>query len=299
MELETRPLQENFGLEVLNVDLEHMDAETFAAVYKLWQRDPLLLFRRQSVTERRLVDYSKGFGKLERITRDDMYSPTYPEVIYITGMKRPDGRALGGLGVYELHWHHDQIYRLWPATGSIFYATEMPEGAGSTWWCNTALGYASLPDDLKAEIDGKTATAKFGHNSKRSFQRDFSEDKDRVKVLHDRTPPATHPIVLTHPVTGEKSTFLDPNKTITIEGKSEEETQALLERLFAHIVRDDHIYAHDWRNGDVVMWDNGRLMHRRDGYDPNLPRFAKRTTVFLKPDDFAVPQPEASDHAPA
>lgn len=291
--LETRPLQETFGIEVLNVDLARLDAAAFEAIYRLWQREPLLLFRRQSLTEGELVDYSRGFGDLDLIVRSDMHSPLHPEVIYISALKRPDGTPLGGLGSYELHWHHDQIYRERPASGSIFQASEMPEKDGRTSWCNTALAYDTMPADLKARIEGKRATAKYGLKPTASFQRDFADAKDdrKIEEIHSKTPAATHDIVLENPATGQRSIYLDPNKTCAIEGVPEEETQPLLDALFAHILQDRFIYTHSWRNGDVVMWDNARLMHRREPFDEALPRLAKRTTIFLRPQDFAVPEP--------
>ena len=290
MNLKTRPLQDNFGLEVLDVDLANLDDATFAAIYKLWQQDPLVLFRRQSLTESELVGYSKRFGDLDLIVRADMHSPLNPEVIYITGLKRPDGTPLGGLGTYELHWHHDQVYRERPASGSIFQAAEVPENDGRTSWCNTALALKAMPADLRVQIDGKRATAKYGYKPNASFQRDFADDS-KVQEIHDKTPAATHDIILTNPATGQQSIFLDPNKTCAIDGMPEEETQALLKKVFDHVLQNDFIYTHSWRNGDVVMWDNSRLLHRRDPFNEKLPRFAKRTTIFLRPADFAVPEP--------
>lgn len=291
MELETRPLTPAFGLEVAGVDLAAPDDETFDAIYRLWQRDPLLLFRRQSLSENELVGFSAGFGELEHIVRDDMHAPGHPEIIYITGLKRADGSALGGLGTYEVLWHHDQIYRQRPATGSIFYAVEVPEGTGRTSWCNTALAYAALPEALCARLDGRQATAKHGHKPGGSFQRDFADDEQRLRTLHERTPPARHPMVLQNPFDGRRSLYLDPNKTVTVDGMDEGETRAFLDQVFSHVLKDEFIYTHAWRNGDVVMWDNARLMHRREAYDETLPRLAKRTTIFLRAADFAVPEP--------
>lgn len=290
MKLETRPLQEHFGLEVMGVDLARLDADTFDAVYRLWQADPLLLFRRQSLTENEQLDFSRGFGALDHIVRKDMHSPQHPELIYITALKAPDGTPLGGLGTYEVHWHHDQIYRQRPASGSIFYAVEVPEGGGRTSWCNTALGYEALPDALKEKIDGRRAVCKFGLQPGMSFQRDFTDEK-AIQQIHERTPPASHGMVLESPISGERSLYVDPRKTFEIEGLSEPETRALLDEVFSNVLRDEFIYTHPWRNGDVVMWDNARLMHRREAFDETLPRFAKRTTIFLSATDFAVPEP--------
>ncbi|MGJ3260544.1 MAG: TauD/TfdA dioxygenase family protein [Rhodospirillales bacterium] len=294
MQLRTRPLKDTFGLEVLDVDLSALDDATFDAIYALWQREPLLLFRRQSLSERQQVEYSKRFGDLDVLVRDDMISPKHPEIIYITGLKREDGTPLGGLGTYEIYWHHDQIYRQRPASGSVFYAVEMPENDGRTSYCNTRLGYETLPDNLKKALDGRRATAKYGMKKESSTQRDFRDNPGQMKKIDEKTPPATHDIVLENPATGQRSIYLDPNKTLCIEGMTEEESAELIDAVSRHLLQDDFVYTHTWRNGDVVMWDNARLWHKRDAFDPTMPRFARRTTIFLRPNDFAVPEPDAA-----
>ena len=292
MTLQTRALKYTFGHEVLDVDLANLDAKTFDAIYKLWQEEPLLLFRRQSLTEREQVEYSKRFGDLDILVRDDMLSPIHPEIIYITALKRPDGTPMGGLGTYEVYWHHDQIYRERPASGSIFYAIEVPENGGQTSFCNTKLGYDTMPDNLRNQLEGRRATAKYGMKAESSTQRDFKGDPETMKKINDRTPPATHNIILENPATGQKSIYLDPNKTLVIEDLNEEESKELIGAASQHMLQDDFIYQHSWRNGDVIMWDNARLWHRREPFDANLPRFARRTTIFLHPEDFAVPEPD-------
>jgi alpha-ketoglutarate-dependent taurine dioxygenase len=291
MTLRTRPLTETFGLEVLDVDLADLDDVTFDDIYALWQQVPLLLFRRQSMNERQQVEYSRRFGEMDVLVRDDMLSPNHPEIIYITNLMRADGKPLGGLGAYEVYWHHDQIYRQRPASGSIFCAVEMPEGDGRTSWCNTQLAYDALPDDLRQQIDGRRATAKYALTKNTSTQRDLAKVAGAMQKIHERTPPATHDIVLESPATGQRSIFLDPNKTIAIEGLDEAQTRDLIARLLQHMQQDRFIYTHSWRNGDVMMWDNARLWHRREAFDPTKPRFARRTTIFLRAKDFAVPEP--------
>lgn len=294
MQLKTRPLAATFGHEVLDVDLADLDDATFGAIYKLWQEEPLLLFRRQSLSERQQVEYSKRFGDLDILVRDDMISPEHPEIIYITTLKRADGTAMGGLGNYEIYWHHDQIYRQRPASGSVFCAIEMPEGEGQTSFCNTKLGYDTMPDNLRKQLEGRRATAKYGMKKESTTQRDFKGRPEEMKKIDEKTPPATHDIILENPATGQKSVYLDPNKTLGIDGLNDTESQELIDAVQAHMLQDDFIYAHTWRNGDVIMWDNARLWHRREAFDVNKPRFARRTTIFLRPDDFAVPEPDAA-----
>ncbi len=291
MAIRTRPLKDTFGLEILDVDLANLDDATFDEIYQCWQQEPLLLFRRQSLSEREQVEYSKRFGDLDILVRDDMLSPLHPEIIYITALRRPDGTPMGGLGTYEIYWHHDQIYRERPASGSVFYAVEVPENTGQTSYCNTKLGYDTMPDNLKKQLDGRRATAKYGMKAESSTQRDFVKDPAAMKKIEDRTPPATHDVILENPATGQKSIYLDPNKTLGIDGLSQDESKELIDAVSQHMLQDDLIYTHTWRNGDVVMWDNARLWHRREAFDASLPRFARRTTIFLRPDDFAVPEP--------
>lgn len=291
MTLKTRPLKETFGLEILDVDLTDMTDETFDEIYKLWQEEPVILLRRQSLSERQQVEFSKRFGDLDILVRDDMISPIHPEIIYITALKRPDGTALGGLGTQEIYWHHDQIYRQRPASGSVFYAIEMPEGEGQTSFCNTKLGYERMPDNLRNQLEGRRATAKYALKKESTTQRDFANNPEMLKKINDRTPPATHDIVLENPATGQKSFYLDPNKTLAIDGMSEDETKEFLGAISQFMDQDDLIYSHTWRNGDVVLWDNARVWHRREAFDASKPRFARRTTIFLNPDDFAVPEP--------
>jgi taurine dioxygenase len=293
MPLKTRPLTDTFGQEVLDVDLSDLDDATFDEIYKLWQQDPVLLFRRQSFSERQQVEYSKRFGELDILVRDDMISPQHPEIIYITALRRPDGTPLGGLGTQEIYWHHDQIYRQRPASGSVFYAVEMPEGEGQTSFCNTSLGLERMPDNLRKQLEGRRATAKYGLKAESTTQRDLGKDPEAMKKINEKTPPATHDIVLENPATGQKSFYLDPNKTLRIEGVSEQESKELIDTVYQFMLQqDDLIYSHNWRNGDGVMWDNARVWHRREQFDATKPRFARRTTIFLRPDDFAVPEPD-------
>ena len=286
--LRTRPLHEHFGREVLDVDLATADRDTLAAIYALWQQDPLLLFRRQSLTEEELVGYSRFFGELEVTARSDGHSRKNPQVSYISALKRQDGTTIGALGNVELTWHTDQIYRERPATGSIFHGTEMPQGTGRTSWCNMVLAYRALPDELRAEVDRRQARCKYGYQKMASFH--GSLDAAKVQEIDALTPPVCHEMVLDVPATGERALYISPNHTFAIDGMDEAQGRAFFARVVGHAIHDDFVYSHDWRNGDVMMWDNGRLLHRREPVDETLPRIARRTTVFLNPEDFAVPR---------
>ena len=116
------------------------------------------------------------------------------------------------------------------------------------------------------------------------------KSQEELKVIEKRTPPVSHQMVLENKITGQKSLYFSPNHTESIEGLDKDQGQELIDELIENTIRDDFIYVHDWRNGDIILWDNTRLLHRRDGFDNKLPRFAKRTSVFMDPNYFAVPQ---------
>lgn len=288
MPLTTHALHPKFGLEVIDVDLSQIDDATFAEIYAAWRAQPLLLIRRQCLAEGELVAFSRRFGELDILVRDDLLSSQNPEVIYVTNLLHANGSPLGGLGSYELNWHHDQIYRQRPPTGSIFQAVEMPEGQAPTSWCSTSHTYAALPAELRERIADLRSISKYGLRADAGFQRDIKDDK-AVQQVHNRTPPASHPIVLRDPATGSGSLYVDPKKVVGIEAMPGIEGQVLLDELLKHLVREEFVYTHAWRPGDVVFWDNARLMHRRDAFDASLPRLAKRTTIHMNPQHFAVP----------
>ncbi|HAA93109.1 MAG TPA: hypothetical protein DCS82_01265 [Rhodospirillaceae bacterium] len=299
MEFATRPLSENLGLEVLDADLANVDDEAFDAIRAIWQKDPLLLFRRQNPTDEEFLEFSNRFGEIDVVIGGSRPSKRTPELLYISNLFSGDGNLIGGLGNHELVWHTDQIYRQRPASGSIFYGVEMPSGVGMTSFCNTAAAYDALPEDLRTRVNDARAVCKYGtHEPLSSFMRKqksktwhrYIKSKKETKAIDDRTPPATHDMVLENKATGQRSLYFSPNHTSAIEGMADEDGQSLFDAVIEHTIQDKFIYTHDWRNGDVLLWDNARLLHHRDAFDNDLPRFAKRTTVFLDPEYFAVPE---------
>ena len=301
MAFKTRALSDNLGLEILGADLSIIDDEAFEAIRNLWQQEPLLLLRRQNPTDQEFLDFSHRFGKIDVVIGGSQPSARNPELLYISNLFSGDGNLIGGLGNHELVWHTDQIYRQNPASGSIFYGVEMPHEVGRTSFCNTAAAYDAMSEDLKAKVDTARATCKYGtpkplssfmrKQKNKTWHRYIESDKE-AKDIDDRTPEATHDMVLENPSNGQRSLYFSPNHTVAIEGMDEEGGRALIDAVIDHTIQDKFIYTHDWRNGDVLFWDNARLLHHRDAFDNDIPRFAKRTTIFLNPEHFAVPEPK-------
>src|SRR3974390_972671 len=158
MPLESRPLSGSFAHEVVDLQLwELEDRSTVDQLRQLWAHHAVLVFRRQSLSETELADFSALFGPLERVVRTEWASPTVPEVGLISNLKDGQARAIGGLGDGELQWHSDQSYMMNPATGAMLYAVELPSEDGATSWVDLSAAYAALPDRLPCTIDGKRA----------------------------------------------------------------------------------------------------------------------------------------------
>ena len=283
MNLNTQSLREQFAIEVQGVDLGALDNDTLVALRSTWQRCPLVLFRKQFLTEKDLVGLAQSFGVLHVPDRGNRATPRVDGVMYISNLKTEDGERLGGLGSAELDWHTDQSYRETPATGSIFYAIEMPPGVGKIQWCNTQLAYDALPARLQEQITSLQAFSKYN-----AYEREKITDEEK-RELRDLHPPVSHPLVLTHPVSGQKCLYLDISTTYAVDGMNEREACSLLEELASMMTRPEFVYTHEWRPGDVMMWDNARLCHRRDSFDERYPRLAKRVSVFLDRDAFPCP----------
>lgn len=261
-----------------------MPANDVAALADAWRDSGVLVFRRQSLSERELVAFSSRFGEPDRIVRQDWAAQDAPEVTLISNMRNGEGQPIGGLGAGELGWHTDQSYVLNPATGSILYMVEMPPDGGRTYWANLRLAYDALPADMKRRIAGLHGIYDYV-----ARQRTYDDEPPMSDALRRKTPLVTHPLVMRDPTTGAPSLYLDPTTMTGVVGMSMADGTALLDELCAHASQPAYVYAHEWQVGDVVMWDNGFLMHRRDAYKPDALRLLKRTTLRLSADRHVVP----------
>ena len=290
-ELKHRALHSNFVVEIdQRIEDLMADEDAVEQLKLLWQKSPVLIFRRQSLEEAEQVRFSQLFGTCETASRKDIESPYHEEIIYFSTLRYADGRFVGGFaGGDDVDWHSDQTYRVKPATGAMLYGVEVPQGGGDIYWADQYGAWDKLPADVQRLIDGRTGTYRY---AKRMQMMNTLELKDKDSA-QARTmaalPDAFHPVVLTHPVTGRKALYADPTTLVAIEGLSEAESARVLPLLFEAGGSADLTYRHKVRNGDLMMWDNGCTMHRRDVMRIDQPRLMKRTTFRLAAGDHCVP----------
>ena len=283
--MEIRPIDGSFAREASGLDLwRELPEPTLEALRAAWTRHGVLVFRRQALSEEEYAAFGRKFGELDVTVRPDWGSKHGPGVIHISNLRDGKGESIGGLGAGELDWHTDQSYVADPATGSMLYMVEAPPAGGRTYWANLALAWEALPEATKRRVEPLQVVYDYLRR-----QSTYDDEAPMSEALRRRTPPVAHPLVNAHPVTGRKALYLDPTTAAGIEGWPAGASGGLLAELLDHATRPDFVYAHEWRIGDVVMWDNGFLMHRRDEFDPAANRWLKRTTLRLPPDRHLVP----------
>ena len=283
MSLSTHPLTPTFGLEILDVDLRQPTDNMIAEIDALWVKHPVLLLRNQLLDEVQQIAFSRRFGEINIHVRTDIRSRSHPEVVMVSNLRLENGENIGALASGEAKWHTDSCYKSKPDTGSILYALEVPEDGGKTAWANLQLAYEALPDATKTKLEGKR-----GEYAYNIFNVDITKDND-IKDIRTITPDVKHPMVLKQPVSERKGLYFDPLQTYGIEDMDVSESRPLLDELTAHITQPNFIFEHRWRRGDIVLWDNCRVLHRREPFDPMVPRLMKRTTIFLPPERYPVP----------
>ena len=283
MSLSTRPLTPTFGLEILDVDLRQPTDNMIAEIDALWVKHPVLLLRNQLLDEVQQIAFSKRFGEINIHVRTDIRSRSHPEVVMVSNLRLENGDNIGALASGEAKWHTDSCYKSKPDTGSILYALEVPEDGGKTAWANLQLAYEALPDTTKTKLEGKR-----GEYAYNIFNVDITKDND-IQDIRTITPDVKHPMVLKQPVSERKGLYFDPLQTYGIEDMDVSESRPLLDELTAHITQPNFIFEHRWRRGDILLWDNCRVLPRREPFDPMVPRLMKRTTIFLPPERYPVP----------
>jgi len=265
------------GAEIVGLDLTgEIDDAAFAKVLRAWADHLVLRFRGQKLDEAALLRFSRRFGALDPNPTRPARVPNHPasnEINVISNIV-VDGTPVGGLGNSELVWHQDMSYKPMPPKASILYGLETPETGGDTWFYNLYTAYETLPRALKDRIAGLSCKHDATRNSAGQLRAGFEPE-----YANQDRPGAIHPLVIRHPDTGRSALHLGRRPNAWIVGLPDDESDALLDDLWAHIEIGGHHWAQQWRPGDVVIWDNRCTLHRRGTLDPAQRRLMYRTQV--------------------
>lgn len=254
--LEVRTLSAVAGAEVLGLDLSQpIDNAMKDAILAAFQTHHVLAFRDQSLSDEQQHAFSKNFGPLEEHVHRMRDGSKLP-LVHIVNNLDAEGKPTKTPHTHgNYYWHTDKSYHEIPSLATLLHAIILPPSGGDTQFANTRMAYDALPEHRKREISGLRVVHSWEVSRRNTKNKPATEAE-----IRDR-PPVTHPLVRTHPDTGDKTLYIGCH-TSHIKGMPEEEGRALLQELLEHTEQPQFIYTHKWLPGDLVMWDNRCLLHR-------------------------------------
>ncbi|HEX6296236.1 MAG TPA: TauD/TfdA family dioxygenase [Burkholderiales bacterium] len=276
--LSVRPISRACGAEVSGIDLTRpLEPHAVQQLHKALAEHGILLFRNADLTPQQHIAFSRQFGPLETHVVGEFNLPEHPEVFVVSNVME-EGKLKGAVYAGQ-YWHSDLSYMRKPSLGSLLLCREMPEIGGDTMWANMYLAYDTLSDVMKKFL----STLKAIHDYSHAYDTYFAHLKERPPLTPEqraKTPPVEQPMIRTHPASGRQALYVNPGFTKGIVGMPKEESQPILEMLFAHSTRPEFIYRHKWKVNDLIFWDNRCTMHYAlADYDFSVRRHMHRTTI--------------------
>ena len=264
------PIGPTIGAEVSGLDLSQpMDDATFAAFEAALIEHKMIFLRDQNLTTAEHVALGHRFGDLE--VHPFRPEGTFPEIMVLDNHK--DNPVLS-----TDVWHSDTTFRECPNKYSILRCLQIPAVGGDTLWADMCAAYDGLSDSIKSLVDGLVAVHDF-QNFRVLFGND-EEGRKRLRRMEELYPNPTHPVVRTHPVTGRKILYVNPQFTIRIKGLKPRESRALLELLYEQAHVPEYQFRLRWQPGTVALWDNTSTQHyAANDYYPNR-RHMERIAVI-------------------
>ena len=260
------PTGDKLGARVEGIDLSRpLDAVEIFLIREAIGAHGVLCFPRQNLSPGRHKAFAARFGSLEvNVAAGRFTAPDHPEVMILSNVVE-DGRAIG-LDDAGQGWHTDLSYSPTIAFLNILHGIEIPRRdgrpLGATEFADMCAAYDDLPDRLKRRIEGRTATHDFAKFWEAMRRRPGSARRKLTPAQRRQKPPVSHPMVLTHPLSGRKLLYCNPGYVVAIDGIAADDGARLLDDLFAHQLLPKYRHRHDWTAGDVLACDNIRTLHR-------------------------------------
>lgn len=274
---EIRPLAGHVGAEIIGLDLRlPLNDQDFASIHRAHLDHHVVVFRDQRITPQQQIDFSRCFGVLQIHVLKQFLLAGHPEILIVSNIVE-NGQPVG-LGDAGKYWHSDLSYKELPSLGSMLHAQELPSEGGDTLFADMHRAWDTLPSALREAVEGRQAvhsyTARYSEGKNAANWRPTLTAEQLAQVVT-----VTHPVVRTHPENGRKALFVSEGFTTHIVGLPEDESRDLLQQLYAHSVREDNVYRHQWQAHDMVFWDNRSLIHLAAGCPDHLRRKLYRTTI--------------------
>jgi taurine dioxygenase len=262
-QFEARQMSPAIGAELIGADLTKPSDTLISEVRAALLRYKVVFFRDQDITRAQHLAFARKFGTLEIHPATPKEQPDR-EVLRIA--HGPNSRGV------ENFWHSDVTWREEPSLGSILRAIELPAVGGDTLFSNMVMAYEDLDADLKERLCQMTAV----HDIARVFAKRLNKD---VSELHAKFPPQEHPVIRTHPETGQRGLYVNTAFTDHIKGMDRKESDELLKYLYSRAAIPEYQCRFRWAPGSLAFWDNRACQHyAASDYFPNV-RIMERVTI--------------------
>ncbi|CCD39383.1 Taurine catabolism dioxygenase TauD/TfdA [Candidatus Paraburkholderia kirkii UZHbot1] len=249
--LQTVPLfeQSRYGVELVEVDLKRVSRREVINVRQLLAKHGLILIRNQALHDSDLINFSRlfGSGMIEPSARRISHGHTERHVAYLTNLLHPDGSPFGFAGDTTDFWHSDQEFREKPASIGVLYCLIQSEAGGATSFATTAVRNLNISKAKLSRLRGLSSTR-------------------QPASTHDNAPQwiVSHPVVVANSL-GEEFVYVSEN-ALDFQGCSSAVGEMIKDALLAEILKPENIYSHDWKMGDLILYDNIQLLHRREEF---------------------------------
>ena len=275
MPLSVTPFPAALGAEVTGIDLrQSLDEAAIAALRAAFDRHIVLCIRDQELSEDDQLRAASCFGKVHvrrKPTNGRDPGGQWDTPFMLVTNIIEGGKPIGVFGDGEMWFHHDTSYYPEPHRATLLYAMKLPSCGGNTCFSNMYQAYENIPRALRDRLEGRRVLQV--HDYKRRERLDLDTiDLNRVRHF-------SQPIFITHPATGRKALYVSRLMSAQIEGFSRAESGAALDELFAIAEDPAIVYEHQWRLGDLVIWDNWCSIHARKDFPREEPRLMRRLTI--------------------
>ncbi|MDB2416958.1 TauD/TfdA family dioxygenase [Pseudomonadales bacterium] len=279
--MKINPINRDFVADVDGIDIGTISDEDFEAVYQAWLQFGVLRLHDQPLDEESLQQFSRRFGPLEERPMGRLPAEARAKIKnrYVTQLSNivENGKPIGGLGNSEANWHSDMTYVDTPPPASILLGIEIPEVGGNTYFADQQAAYEALPEALRTRAETLSIKHDAAHTSVGSLRPGFEAFDDPRQA-----PGAVHPIIRTHEETGKKVLYLGRREWAFIPGLSLDDSETLLDELWSYAATDSNTWGQQWQPRDLIIWDNRRVLHRRDDFPADSRRLMKRCQVLAR-----------------
>jgi len=276
--MDLQPLDATFGAIVRGIALSSLDDETWEELHAVWLEYALLIFPGQFLAVPDQIAFARRFGDLE-------FEAAAISNVGKSGRVHDDPtddvvKSLRG----NEGWHHDSTYMPLQAKGAVFSAEIVPNEGAATGWADMRAAYDDLDDETRSRVNDLSAYHSLYYSQERAgYLPSKREDGSYGAYGYHDMEPSLRPLVKHHPDTGRPNLLIGRH-AYGIVGMDPDDSEKLLDGLNEWACQGARVFHHQWEVGDVVVWDNRRLMHRATPFDMSQPRRMWHTRIAGDPD---------------